>query len=296
MSSNISDIEIKSLEDDISKLNIIDKDGIFEYCVNYFKIERMNIDFEKKLHKNISIAFKNIGLFGEVLTSLLFPNSIGTASKAGCSFDNVELDNNKKITKAREVKTCCFIQPKQCIKCLKKCPFFQEICIYCNSKVFNYKKDSRFNIDCKAQFEYNNIIEEYICILIDYDNENNILLKVYKIFSNNVYFQKYLINQLNNSTSKVCNLIPYSYDFYMSAPIILLDFSINCDGIVTENIFNMLNNQICKIPIEIFNKKEITEYNIDKIEIYVCYEAISDKIKVRDKNLNKNRGEISRLN
>ena len=46
------------------------------------------IKFEKKYNKNISVAFDGMGKFGELLATIIFPESIGSASKGGCAFDN----------------------------------------------------------------------------------------------------------------------------------------------------------------------------------------------------------------
>jgi hypothetical protein len=148
--------------------------------VRQFNYELERIHDEETDNLNISQAFDGIGKFGEILTTAIFPGSIGSASK-GCAFDNHCLITNKK----REVKTCCIIQPKICNICAKpqpkeptdaddivgnilaeiidkiagnpsqpsqtKVPFFQKRCLFCGETAnFSYPKDSRFSIDCKA--------------------------------------------------------------------------------------------------------------------------------------------------
>jgi hypothetical protein len=141
-----------------------------------FNYELERILDEETDNLNISQAFDGIGKFGEILTTAMFPGSIGSASKGGCAFDNHCLRTNKK----REVKTCCIIQPKICNICAKpppkeptnvedivgsilaeiidkiagqpvgagqtKVPFFQKRCLFCGETAnFTYPKDSRFS-------------------------------------------------------------------------------------------------------------------------------------------------------
>jgi hypothetical protein len=83
--------------------------------VRQFNYELERIQDEETDNLNISQAFDGIGKFGEILTTAMFPGSIGSASKGGCAFDNHCLLTNKK----REVKTCCIIQPKICNSCVQ---------------------------------------------------------------------------------------------------------------------------------------------------------------------------------
>lgn len=83
--------------------------------VRQFDYELERIQDEETDNLNISQAFDGIGKFGEILTTAMFPGSIGSASKGGCAFDNHCLLTNKK----REVKTCCIIQPKICNSCVQ---------------------------------------------------------------------------------------------------------------------------------------------------------------------------------
>jgi hypothetical protein len=136
------------------------------------------IQDEEADNLNISQAFDGIGKFCEILTTAMFPGSIGSASKDSCAFDNHCLLTNKK----REVKTCCIIQPKICNSCTQinkdnesnegvirsilteiiekidpngvtqhspnqtKVPFFQKQCLFCRETAnFTYPKDSRLS-------------------------------------------------------------------------------------------------------------------------------------------------------
>lgn len=284
----------------MEQIQKIDK-CILDFIAN----ERKNILFEKTQNLNLSKAFKGVGDFGEELTIYLFEKSIGSASKGGCAFDNIELndekdntqnDKKKEIKIAREVKCCCQIQPKKCKKCTKKAPYFQEVCLYCKSVDFDKVHDSRYGIDSKAQIQYNDYIKEYILIHITYNDEtNNVNLKVFKIKSDNEYFQGYIKNQYENSKSTTCNMLPNSYDFYLSGPIMLLDYDISEKNNITKNYFDLLNEKKVFIPTSIFKKQEKIDLNIDLNAEYVLYDDMKEHFALRKKNLNKDRGVTSRL-
>ena len=103
---------------------------------DYINEQIKKINKEKKGRKNFSYAFRGIGELGEELATLIYRNSLCCASKGGCAFDNVETNSDCIIIIAREIKTCCHIQPKQCIKCSRKIPYYQENCSFCNNNEF----------------------------------------------------------------------------------------------------------------------------------------------------------------
>jgi hypothetical protein len=280
----------------LTRKNIIILKKLKEELLFFNFIQRVYIKKEKKYNKNISIAFSNISGFAEELTLIIYKNSFGGCSKGGCAFDNITLDKYNNIKSAREVKICCLIQPKKC-ECGSKIPYFQIKCIFCSRQEFKFVKDSRFGIDAKAQHLYNNIINEYILYLIDFNDEKeDINFKCYKINSNNKYFQKYLENQRKNSkSSNTCNLLPFSYDFYLSGPMLLFDFNLTKENNFIINSYNLLNNKKVDIPINIFYKNEIKQFNIPAKTKYLDYNNWEDKLILRNKNLNKNRGITTRL-
>ena len=273
------------------------EDGILQYTNEIMLQESRNIDKEKAFNRNISFAFVGIGGMGEIIALLMYPNSFGSASKGGCAFDNYEYDNEKKcIIRAREIKTCCSIQPKNCLNCNKKLPHYQEKCLFCNQSNFGFIKDSRFGIDAKAHLEYEHMLESYIMIHIDEDEQNNIRFRIYKINSNNEYFKKYIKNQNDNSTkSNTCNLLPNSYDFYASGPIRLAEFTYNLSGNLLNVNFNLLNETPIDFNVNCLKMKEKHELSvIIEDKLLIPYEQIKDRLVIRKKNLNRNRGETSR--
>ena len=285
--------ECRALKEDIKKLELLKNDHSIYNVLNEFnKTERQHIEQEKNNTSNVSKTFKGIGDFGEELTIELFPKSIGSGSKGGVAFDNVELNKDGSIEIAREVKTCCPIQSKQCRnkKCRRKAPFFQLECVFCGNTEFKIIRDTRFGIDTKSHFKYEKILKEYIFNHIDYDEiTEKIYLKTFKINSDNHYFRNYLKNQYENSSkSNTCNLLPYSYDFHLSGPILLLDCEMSPDNINIK-YFNIHNKNIIDIPTNIFTKREKMTLEIET-EKYINYEKYISKLSLRNKNLNKDRG------
>jgi hypothetical protein len=265
------------------------------FITEYVNQEILNISKEKNGTKNISKAFRGIGDFGEELATILNPNSLCSSSKGGCSFDNFIINSDGVIIAATELKTCCHIQPKKCKKCINKVPYYQENCSFCKNSEFSKITDSRFGIDAKAHFEYNNLLNEYILIHIrDINNEINITVFIIK--SNNTYFNNYLKNQLENSDkSKTCNLIPYSYDFYSSGPIKIIDLKYDLTGNLKSEYINRFNSDIIDFNTDCLTIEEKQKYGLDNNIQTISYNEIKDKLEIRNKKLNKVRGKTSRV-
>lgn len=292
--------------------------------VRQFNYELERIQDEETDNLNISQAFDGIGKFGEILTTTIFPGSIGSASKGGCAFDNHCLITNKK----REVKTCCIIQPKICNVCAKnspkestdvsdivgkilseiidkiagqtlgagqtKVPFFQKKCIFCGETTnFSYPKDSRFSIDCKAHFAYENQIVEYVFHLIDY-KDDKIIFETFVIQSANRYFRQMLKNQLEKGASAHCNFLPKSHDFYSSAPIKILEMVYTKEKNIQTFIFDPENREICEYPMELLSKELKKTLKVDPQKTHISYEELEDKLEPKKKNFGKQRGAVVR--
>jgi hypothetical protein len=272
-------------------------DQVKEFIGEYIAREILNIAKEKNGQKNISYAFRGIGDFGEELATILYPNSYCSASKGGCSFDNFELDlgPNFKITSAREVKTCCHIQPKKCKKCKEKVPYYQEKCSFCKNDKFIYITDSRFSINAKSHFDYIDLLKEYLLIIIN-DKNGIINISVFMIKSSNSYFNNYVKNQLENSkSSDTCNLVPYSYDFYSSGPIKIIGLDYDSSGNLIKEYVDRFNNTSIDLDRVCLNAEEKIMYGFDGTVQTIPYEDIKDRLVIRKKNLNKPRGKTSRL-
>jgi hypothetical protein len=238
------------------------------------------IKLEKELNINIPITFSGeIAKFGELLCGII-SGKVGSGSKGGMSFDLIDLKTNK----TDEVKTICLLQPKICNICNCKVSYFQDNC--CEQNDFKLLRDSRAGINVKEHFKYKDQFEFYWIVVIDYLPTTNI--KVFQINAKNVYFNELLLNQFDNSKSPTCNMLPYSYDFYCSGAV--LKYYIELE----TNIFiNKIDNIIPeKIPSCLFNKNEKIIYNIFDKEVE--YDKIKHLLQVRQKNLNKPRGKLTR--
>lgn len=81
-SDNLPETQTNSIvEDEINE-------EIKKFMNDYINEEINKINKEKKGRKNISYAFRGIGDLGEELATIINPNSLCSASKGGCSFDN----------------------------------------------------------------------------------------------------------------------------------------------------------------------------------------------------------------
>jgi hypothetical protein len=275
------------IEDDINK-------EIKDFINEYIREEIINIEKEKNGNKNLSKAFRGIGDFGEELATIINPNSFGSASKGGCAFDNFEINSSGDIISATEVKTCCHIQPKKCKKCSKKIPYYQKICSFCNGNEFSKINDSRFGIDAKAHFDYIELLKDYLLIYIN-DIDNIIKISVFVIKSSNIYFNNYIKNQLEKSEkSNTCNLLPFSYDFYSSGPIKIIDLEYDLIGNLLSEYIDRFNDMYLDFDTSCLTSIEKNKYCI-KDEKTIPYKEIQNKLEIRNKKLNKERGQTTRL-
>lgn len=262
---------------------------------DYVNQEIKNIEKEKKGRKNISYAFRGIGDLGEELATIINPNSLCSASKGGCSFDNFVINSDGEIISATEVKTCCHIQPKKCKKCSKKNPHYQENCSYCNNNEFTKITDSRFSIDAKAHFDYISLLKNYLLIYIN-DIDGIIKISVFVIKSDNIYFNNYIKNQLEKSEkSNTCNLVPFSYDFYSSGPIRIIDLEYDLSGNLLSEFIDCSNDNYLDFNTDCLSSDEKNKYVISVDQKSIPYKEIEDKLELRNKKLNKNRGKTTRL-
>jgi hypothetical protein len=176
--------------------------------------------------KNVRVAFKDIGAFGEYLAINFYPGFVGGGS-GGMGLDLV----NKSIKKSIEVKTCCTLQNSKCKKCSTKFnSLFSSFCPNCNSKDYKEINDSRFGINSKellTQYDKNlihNLTLAHIS-LYTFDKVNkelSIYFKWYNIdFSDldilNIQLD-YFKNQKTKGRATTSNLLPDSYDFYKLCP------------------------------------------------------------------------------
>ena len=136
----------------------------------------------------------------------------------------------------------------------------------------------------------------YILYISEYDKlTNGINLKCFKILSKNAYFNQYITNQNDNGRGDTCNLMPYSWDFYLSGPIILFDITVLSNGSIIEKFWDLDNYKIINIPKKIIdsNKKNCSFTGTIPVE-GIKYESIIDYCSIKKKSLGKLRGNTSR--
>lgn len=277
-----------------------------EELEEYGRIEKKNIYKEETQNRNHPHAFLKGGTFGEYLTLLIYPDTIGGASKGGIAYDNMTIGKDNKLISAKEVKYVNLVGAKKCNKCERKCPPFQKKCIFCNGEDFKDISDSRAGISSDAHIKYKDYIIEYIVYVENYNKiTNTISLKGYKFISKNAYFDTYIQNQYDNGNKKggTCNFIPYSYDWFMSGPISIINIDINISNAEPEiiyHLYNPLSEIYDDIPYDKFEKllnSDEKKLILDKtILINGCfkYDYIKDIFKLRAKNIGKSRGSTSR--
>lgn len=250
-------------------------------------IWRAEMELERASDRNIPLAFIGVGNFGEYLCSLI-SGKIGSGSKGGCAFDLLSKDN----TKADEVKTICLIQPKKCIECQVKIPYFQKVCSGCNKSEFKIIRDSRAGINVIEHFKYESKFENYWIVIIDLkgnEQDDVIQIKIYKIDAKNRYFNELLRTQKEKSKSRTTNLLPYSYDFYASGPEHIYDIELSKEKIEICKVMKIL-----EFDTKVLTKKEKEQYEIKRACKLIQYNEIQDKLKIREKKYNKPRGDLTR--
>jgi hypothetical protein len=297
--------DIEKLMEDFSLLKIPDvelPEIMSKELKNWAIYERNNIYKERTLMRNKPFAFLGVGELGEELVLYMYPETIGSASKGGIAFDNKTIDiKTKELISAKEIKTVCLEGSKICINCKNKAPRFQPKCIYCDNSMFKLIADSRAGISSKQHIIYKEYLKEYIIFVIKYIEDKNIIsFKGYKFLSSNDYFDKYINNQYVSGSSKggTCNFLPYSYDWYLSGPIKIMDINIdinNEEPIITTLYYNIQNTSIEYVPKSIFNKIELDKYELnDNIEEYEYQYIMSKGVTIRNKNIGKSRGVVTR--
>jgi hypothetical protein len=249
---------------------------------DYVKRWSIDLENERKYEKHkISMAFSDISIFGEMLCSLI----TGMYGNGG-SGSGHDLSNG---IYASEVKTVCWAQPWKCENCEKRSPHTSKLCIHCKSNKLINPKDSRAGISASAHLKYINVLKSYYIVLIDHVKDDNYSIHVWVINSSNKYFDTYIRKQAEQ-TSKTCNLIPRSFDFHMSGPMLILKITMNLNSEFTFHIEEC--NNIENIPKKLLNKEEKDKF--PEFEIDIPYNIGLERLCIRDKSYGKERGETTR--
>jgi len=264
----------------------------------------------KSIKTNLDLVCKDSGAMGESLASLASDKK-GMAS-GGSGFD---LTDGKT---ADEVKFASWIQSSTCKNCKEKVLFWNSQCEKCGSVDLKINADSRWCIDATAAVKYKDKLENYHLKLVEPQEYipscRTFIFSYFVIKSSNKYFGEYTLNQYHNSAdSNNCNLLPYSYDFYMCDPVKKLTATIivgeedvkvgmnyfDLNNEITENMdVNKLKGKELKILLDSegveykpnLNRDGLKKLVIDKFSTKIPKESLF----LRNKSLNKDRGKTSR--
>lgn len=258
--------------------------------------------------RNVRVSFKDIGSFGELLAISYNPGYVGSGS-GGMGLDLV----NRKTKKSIEVKGCCTIQNSKCKN--KKCrakynPLFHNKCPICNS-VGEEIGDSRFSINAKEfldqyskgffknftlyhvyQISHDEISKKLIVGLnwykIDFKNKDTKNIKL-----------DYFKEQAKSGKKSICNLLPFSFDFYKLCPVLVdtVYIELNYDDMTKDCVIRhkKIIRKPMRVPISILrnNEKEIFK----KLSSYSLSNETADiidftkNIPYRKKTHGKDRGD-----
>ena len=271
--------------------------GYFVRCFRQMTGSWKN-QLELSLQTNLDLFISEAGGLGEYLAHLI-TGKTGNAS-AGSGFDLIdeEKKRNKENRFADEAKMCVNIRGIKCGSCNIRYLFWKkpEICSCGENLTKNkYKGGGRFGIDAEAGVEYHKELDKYIVQSIDpveYNKDcRKLTYRAWIIDAYNPQFVEYVENQYYNAKANNCNLLPYSYDFYRAEPVKVIELLIDINDDTIIPVFFDLDNTISdKMNINLLKSKELTHYNLLKDN----ETNIGKLFPLRNKNLNKSRGETSR--
>jgi hypothetical protein len=196
-----------------------------------------------------------------------------------------------------ETKGASWIQPKKCDYCGGKVHFFSQKCS-CGSELFTYKNDSRWGIDAKAHFEYE-VQQYHLWILYPETYSYNCKefhLKQFIIDGQNKPFNDILKVQLERSSSKGKNLIPFSSDFYASNPREISSFTVVFDDMFGIDVSRDETNAIIYTKDIVKKMKNILDLTFVNNKDTYLYEDILPYLNIKQKKTShgKFRGKTKR--
>lgn len=156
-----------------------------------------------------------------------------------------------------EDKCTSRVQSRKCESCGKKVSFFVTSCPHCDStSLSEIPKDSRWGINSKSHFEYQDKLKEYRLLLIEPMQDDPscraFRLRHWVIDPKSKHLTEYARAQCEKSSkSNHINFQPLKQDFYLSAPVLRFDAILDATGQKTQlkwNFFDLENNTPEEIP------------------------------------------------
>lgn len=258
-------------------------------CQHYFG--QISTEIRESLKFNHGITFDTAS-FGERVLFVLYETK-GIPSNGGCAHDS--------LIKA-EAKACNFSQTYTCPDCNAKNNYYQTNCWKCNGTRKRLSNDTRWHIDTKAHQEYLDEIPFYLMSAIFPLNSETLnpkfKIEVFRFETKDEFFCKMLNHQFNHGSHSK-NFIPYSRDFYMSSPTLILRSLIDChENNVDVQIEFYGEEKFTQMPIKLFTKSEREQLNLkypkiiekEMIDISIPIEVIG----VKHSTHGKKRGKLNR--
>ena len=228
------------------------------------------------------------GKLGERI-SFIVKNTKGVNSNGGCAFDAQD---------GTEAKACFTGQTYICPDCKAKNNYYATECHKCGGTNRRDPADTRWGIDTKAHFLYYGQIPDYVVTFIEPTNQSatnpTFRVRVYKISADNVAFNE-ILNHQRSTGSHHKNFMPFSQDFYMSNPALLIDCNINVDDefVIDYNKFDLDENEgPAFMPSSLLTKKQLKE--VSDFEGEVLIDQVYNTFGIKKGSQGKSRGQLDR--
>lgn len=228
------------------------------------------------------------GKFGERV-AFIVKNTKGVNSNGGCAFDAQD---------GTEAKACFTGQTYKCPDCGAKNNYYSHECHSCGSTNRKDPGDTRWGIDTKAHFMYYGQIPDYVLTFIEPTNQSyenpTFRVRVYKISADNKVFNEILDHQ-KSTGSHHKNFMPFSQDFYMSDPALLIDcnISVGDDCVIEYDKFDLEESEgPAFMPSHLLTKKQLKEVNDFAGQVLI--EEVYNTFGIKKGAQGKSRGQLDR--
>ena len=230
------------------------------------------------------------GKLGERI-AFIVKDTKGVNSNGGCAFDAQD---------GTEAKACFTGQTYKCPDCGAKNNYYASQCHKCGGENRKDPGDTRWGIDTKAHFQYFGQIPDYVVTHIEPTNQSptnpTFRIRVYKISSDNKVFNEILSHQ-KSTGSHHKNFMPFSQDFYMSNPALLIEcnISVSDEFVISYDTFDLEEN--CGpafMPSTLLTKKQLKD--VADFDGQVLIEQVYNTFGIKKGSQGKSRGVLDRNN